>query len=396
VDQRSRVRPTSGCDAGAVQTNASTYASPDALWWRLNESSGSSAYDSSPHGLNGTVKSAGGPPQWSFGGAPTLLASTHGIYAGAWTYVSTKDPATTATDNVTMTAWVNCGGVFSNDMVPFYIGAFPWTGYGLMVRQSNRHVLLYLSGPGSREFDFGWAMPTDSSWIHLALVRSSGVWRLYVNGQATGNTFNNAPVAPNSTSCYGDYTSLGADTTGGHNFEGSIDEFRVYNRALAAGEIYQLATATLAGRPVMPAAPATGTYRIQNLNSGLVLGVANASTSQGANIVQWNSNGSSDQKWTLAPAGNGAYNIIDVKSGMAIGVASASLDAGTTLIQWPLNGSTDQQWRFRQIGLNFVITDVKSGLHLDIQGGSTALGAQAFQWPANSSFSQQWALLPPQ
>ena len=398
VDQRYGVRPTSGCDAGAIDTHASTYGSPDALWWRLNESSGNTAYDSSPHSLDGTVYSKGGPPQWSFGGAPTLLANTRGIYSGAYnTFVSTYYPATTATDNIAMTAWVNCGGCVSstNDMLLFYIGVFPSTGYGLSVRHSDGHVLLYLGGLVNPELDFGWAMPANGSWIHLAVVRSSGVWRLYVNGKATGASFNNAPIAPNYFFPVA-YTMLGADTTGSHHFGGFIGEFRVYNRALPAGELHQLATGALAGTPALPAAPAAGMYRIQNLKSGLVLGVAGASMSQAANIVQWNSNVSPDQKWTLTPAGDGAYTITDVNSGMVIGVAGASLNQGTTLIQWPLNGSTDQQWRFRQIGPNFMITNVKSGLQLDIQSGSIAPGAQAFQWAANDGFSQHWALIPVQ
>jgi hypothetical protein len=142
------------------------------------------------------------------------------------------------------------------------------------------------------------------------------------------------------------------------------------------------------------AAPAAGTYMLQNVKSGLVLGVSGASRSLGANIVQWSSNGSPDQKWTLNPLGNGSYNIIDVNSGMVIGVAGASQSSGASLIQWQLNGSTDQQWRFTQNGAYWLITDVNSGLQLDIQGGSTSVGAQAFQWPADGGQSQLWALIP--
>jgi hypothetical protein len=147
---------------------------------------------------------------------------------------------------------------------------------------------------------------------------------------------------------------------------------------------------------VVPPGPAAGRYTIKNVKSGLVLGVAGASTSSGANIVQWNSTGSPDQKWTLTPLGNGIYTIVDVNSGMVIGVPGASTSQGVTLVQWPSNGSTDQQWRFTASGSNWTITDVNSGLQLDIQGGSTSLGAQAFQWPFDSGASQQWTLIPTQ
>jgi len=89
---------------------------------------------------------------------------------------------------------------------------------------------------------------------------------------------------------------------------------------------------------------------IQNLNSGLVLGVAGASTAEGADIVQWTNNGSPDQGWILALQSNGAYLISDVKSGDVIGVSSASISQGAPLVQWPMNGSPDQEWRFTPSG----------------------------------------------
>jgi hypothetical protein len=116
----------------------------------------------------------------------------------------------------------------------------------------------------------------------------------------------------------------------------------------------------------------SGKYIIKNVHSGLVLGVWGASTAAGANIVQWPSNGSPDQEWTLSLASNGAYLIHDRKSGMVIGVEAASTSQGTVLIQWPRNGSLDQQWSFTPSGSNWIITDVKSGLEMDIEGASTS------------------------
>ena len=236
VDQRSLVRPASGCDAGAVDTHATTDSNPDALWWKLDEGSGYTANDSSPHGLAGSVNSLAGRPEWSGGEvvAPTLLYNLNGIYAGASsTRVYAYESATARTDNVTLSAWVNCGGCgTSRDMFVFYNGRFPNDGYGLEVRHSDRHVLLSV---GSAIYDFGWSMPTTSTWTHLALVRSAGVWRLYVNGNAAGSAYRVSPVVP------GPATSLGVDTFGGNGFAGFIDDFRVYSRALATGELQALA-----------------------------------------------------------------------------------------------------------------------------------------------------------
>jgi sugar lactone lactonase YvrE len=145
---------------------------------------------------------------------------------------------------------------------------------------------------------------------------------------------------------------------------------------------------------VLGKGPGPGTYYVQNVNSGMVLGVAGASTSQGANIVQWLVNGSSDQVWKLSQLANGAYVFTDVNSGWVIGVAGASLNYGTPLIQWASNNSTDQNWYFIQNGVFWNIQDVKSGLYMDISGGSTTEGADALQGLGNGGQSQLWTLTP--
>jgi hypothetical protein len=147
---------------------------------------------------------------------------------------------------------------------------------------------------------------------------------------------------------------------------------------------------------VLGKGPGPGTYYVQNVNSGMVLGVAGASYSQGTNIVEWLVNGSSDQVWNLTQLANGAYVFTDVNSTLVIGVAGASLNNGTPLIQWPTNGSTDQNWYFIQNGIFWNIQDANSGLYMDISGGSTTEGADAVQSLGNGGQSQLWTLTPTQ
>jgi sugar lactone lactonase YvrE len=144
---------------------------------------------------------------------------------------------------------------------------------------------------------------------------------------------------------------------------------------------------------VIPPTGLAGVYRIQNLNSGLFLGVSSASTSEGANIVQWTSDGSPDQEWNLTLLANGAYQIADVNSQLVIGVLGASTNEGASLVQWASNGSTDQEWQFTPSGSNWIITDVRSGLVMAVQGNSTSAGAQLIQWPANGTNSQVFTLV---
>jgi Ricin-type beta-trefoil lectin domain-like len=43
-----------------------------------------------------------------------------------------------------------------------------------------------------------------------------------------------------------------------------------------------------------------GEYKIENYNSGLLLGVQNESTASGAQVLQWTDNGTPDHLWKLA------------------------------------------------------------------------------------------------
>jgi Ricin-type beta-trefoil lectin domain-like len=43
----------------------------------------------------------------------------------------------------------------------------------------------------------------------------------------------------------------------------------------------------------------SGEYKIQNYNSGLLLGVTSESKASGAQVLQWTDNGTADHLWTL-------------------------------------------------------------------------------------------------
>jgi len=137
-----------------------------------------------------------------------------------------------------------------------------------------------------------------------------------------------------------------------------------------------------------------GTYHLQNLNSNMYVGVQSASLMNGAPLVQWDSDGSLDQEWTVSMEGNGVYKILNVNSGLLIGVASASKEEGAQLVQWGNNGSSDQEWQFFPSGSNWLITDVNSGMQMAISDNSLTEGAPVIQWPANGTTSQMFALVP--
>ena len=66
-------------------------------------------------------------------------------------------------------------------------------------------------------------IPTAGQWNHIAIVDSSGEWKLYVNG-ALSQTIPVATIGASTTLTNGNFT-IGGDS-GGERFSGSISNFR--------------------------------------------------------------------------------------------------------------------------------------------------------------------------
>ena len=73
---------------------------------------------------------------------------------------------------------------------------------------------------------------TLNSWTHLALSYDGTTLRLYVNGLQAAAQALTGPIATSTGSL-----RIGGNAVWGEYFKGLIDEVRVYNRALSAGEI---------------------------------------------------------------------------------------------------------------------------------------------------------------
>jgi alpha-galactosidase len=139
--------------------------------------------------------------------------------------------------------------------------------------------------------------------------------------------------------------------------------------------------------------PPPATYNLVARHSGKVADVFNASTSDGANVVQWTSNGQTNQRWRFTDAGGGFVNVVSVNSGKCLDVSggpSATGD-GVRVVQWACNGGTNQQWRIQDLGTGYVNLIARhSGKCLDVSGASTADGAQIQQWTCTGGTNQQW------
>ncbi|MFI9319281.1 beta-L-arabinofuranosidase domain-containing protein [Kitasatospora aureofaciens] len=129
--------------------------------------------------------------------------------------------------------------------------------------------------------------------------------------------------------------------------------------------------------------------RLRNANSGKVLGVQNMSTAADAPVLQWSDNGTADHRWSVVEAADGAYELRNANSGKPLGIAGGSLAQGALAVQAADTGAPTSRWRFVPSGTRR-IQNVASGLVLGVLTMSTADGAPAIQWGDNGTADHLW------
>jgi YVTN family beta-propeller protein len=81
---------------------------------------------------------------------------------------------------------------------------------------------------------------TNSSWNHITVTRSGSTLSMYINGVPSGSAANSANFSDINDLQIGRDIMSGNDL-GGKNFQGLIDDVKVYKRALSAAEVSMLA-----------------------------------------------------------------------------------------------------------------------------------------------------------
>ena len=181
------------------------------------------------------------------------------------------------------------------------------------------------------------------------------------------------------------------------------------------GLLLTLSVAALAPASAAAAPRLYGPYEIHARHSGKCLDVANMSMAHGADVIQENCSGKSNQQWWLRANPNGHfYEVVSVNSGMCLDVANKSTAHAANVIQAKCWGGENQQWRLvalitdgavdgpenkiPQGAVNYRLKARHSGGCLDVAHGSIAHAADVIQarcWPPG--YNQQWTLhWPPQ
>ncbi|MHC4568623.1 MAG: LamG domain-containing protein, partial [Planctomycetota bacterium] len=218
-------------------------------WWKLDEGQYSTALDLSGNNRHGVFQ---GDPQWTDGYELTALE-----FDGSDDYVNINDykgitadatnPGNPVQRPFTVACWIKTTG--NGEMVTW--GSSPG-GQRLSFRIDGG-TLRTEHGNGNLR---GNTPVSDGRWHHVALVVNEGaaLWTpqtlLYLYGVAD-STFSGSDSTYNLTE--GEDVSIGRRATSDDRFfPGSIDDIRIYDKALTAEEIQQLMVGDLklAGKPV--------------------------------------------------------------------------------------------------------------------------------------------------
>lgn len=132
-------------------------------------------------------------------------------------------------------------------------------------------------------------------------------------------------------------------------------------------------------------------YRIVSRHSGMVMDVFGAGKENGANIIQWNSNGGDNQLWTVTMLEDSSFVIHSVLSGKVIDVEGRSSANGANIHIWDYVDQDNQQWWLTDLGDGYhSIISKHSNKSLDVEGRSANAGANILQWDYNAQDNQQW------
>ncbi|MEV4517048.1 glycoside hydrolase N-terminal domain-containing protein [Dactylosporangium sp. NPDC049525] len=130
--------------------------------------------------------------------------------------------------------------------------------------------------------------------------------------------------------------------------------------------------------------------RIGNVTTGLVLD-SGGTVASGANLKQWNWDGSTNLQWQLVDLGSGWYRIVNRTNGMVLDSWGATAN-GAVCRQAAWNGGNNQQWRLNDTGNGRVqIINRGTGTALDGMGNATA-GSTVAMWTPNTSTNNLWTV----
>jgi len=193
-------------------------------YWNFDEGSGTTAYDSSGNGLDGTLR---GDPQWVIGLVGGALE-----FDGDDSVEIPHNDILSITDEITITAWTYMNADASGEMSIVSKGG--WAANDLpyeLTEEAGSIIYWQFYDDGGRD-DCQPQSPPVEEWHHLAATYDGQVFKCYIDGELADEATYAGTMPVNTASVF-----IGQRSRGGVYYEGILDEVAIYNHALREDEI---------------------------------------------------------------------------------------------------------------------------------------------------------------
>ena len=206
-------------------------ASPPLGWWKLDETSGETATDSSGNGNPGSIL-----PGVTLG-IPGAIGTAFGFDGAHYVRVPFGSgglgPPTT---QITVSAWINPSAFDCTELVPYSnpgqcaivsnedgLGEGTY-GYGLRVIENGTTLQFCWGAEGTGNCAYGAHAFRVGTWTNVVGTYDGYTLKVYVNGDLVGETLDALPALNTSRDLF-----IGVLPSGNMPWKGGIDDVRVYD-----------------------------------------------------------------------------------------------------------------------------------------------------------------------
>lgn len=218
--------------------------------WKMEEGSGTTLLDASDYANQGQTV---GNPTWVSGVDGQAL-----MLNGTSQYATVPDNSSLdITGSITLAAWIRPEKVATQYILK------------KATQSSTNGYELSLSNAGKVFFRFNQASSSDTyrqnsvasyptngaTWMHIAATYDGSVIKIYINGVLNSSKMLSAPPPMSANTLA---LAIGAQSDGSTKFQGAIDDARIYNTALSATQIMELATTS----PAMSASISAASFAL--------------------------------------------------------------------------------------------------------------------------------------
>ncbi|MCP4607809.1 MAG: LamG domain-containing protein [Planctomycetes bacterium] len=193
-------------------------------YWNFDEGSGTTAFDSSGNGLDGTLT---GDPQWVLGQIGGALE-----FDGDDSVEIPHSPLLSLTDEITITAWTYMNANASGEMAIVSKGGWGANDLPYELTEEAGSIIYWQFYDDAGRDDCQPQSPPIEEWHHLAATYDGQIFKCYIDGELADEAVYAGTMPENTAS-----VTIGQRSRGGTYYQGILDEVAIFNRALGEDEI---------------------------------------------------------------------------------------------------------------------------------------------------------------